>query len=240
MRRFSWFAISLVLGAGSLCAQKKGSLPRFGLGIKASTLGAGIEAATAITRMSNVRFGFNDFAYSYDFTKDGIAYGSKLNLRSFEAHYDQYIVGGFHISPGVLLYDDNRATASATVPSGQSFTLGPTTYYSGASSPIVGNGTLGFQYKTAPELLIGFGNLLPRSKRHFAFNFEFGAAYQGSPNVGLNLTGNACTGPGVNCQSIASTPAIQSNVTAQQNKINNDLKVFKYYPVVSLAFGYKF
>lgn len=240
VRRFSWFAVSLVLCAGSLCAQTNGSLPKFGLGLKVSTLGAGIEAATAVSRKSNLRVGFNYFTYSDTFTKDGIAYDGKLNLQSFEVHYDQYLIGGFHISPGVLLYDDNRGMASAAVPSAQSFTLGGTTYYSSASSPVVGNGTLGFQYKTAPELLIGFGNLLPRSKRHFGFNFEFGAAYQGSPSVALNLTGSACTSPGVNCQSIASTPAIQSNVTAQQTKINGDLKVFKYYPVVSLAFGYKF
>jgi hypothetical protein len=29
-------------------------------------------------------------------------------------------------------------------------------------------------------------------------------------------------------------------VVAQQNKINGDLKTFKFYPVVSLGFGYKF
>ena len=29
-------------------------------------------------------------------------------------------------------------------------------------------------------------------------------------------------------------------MTAQQTKIDNDLNIFKYYPVVSLAFGYKF
>jgi hypothetical protein len=238
VRRFSWFAVSLALVAGSLPAQD--SLPRFGLGLKVSTLGAGIEAATAVTAKSNVRVGFNDFSYSDNFTKDGIAYGGTLSLRSFEAHYDQYLIGGLHISPGVLLYDDNRGTASAAL-SGQSFTLGGATYYSSVSSPVTGNGTLGFQYKTAPELLIGFGNLLPRSKRRrFGVDFEAGVAYQGSPSVALNLNGSACTGPGVNCQNIATTPAIQSNVTAQQAKINGDLKAFKYYPVISLAFGYKF
>ena len=240
MRRFSWFAVSLVLGAGGLCGQTNGSLPKFGLGLKVSTLGAGIEAATAVTRKSNLRVGFNDFAYPYDFVKDGINYSPRLNLRSFEVHYDQYIGGGLHISPGVLLYDDNRAAGTATAPGGQSFTLGGATYYSSASSPVGGNGTLGFPNKTAPELLIGYGNLLPRSKKHFGFNIEAGVAYQGTPSVALNLTGNACTGPGVNCLNVASTPTIQSNVIAQQTKISGDLKVFKYYPVVSLAFGYKF
>jgi len=239
VRRFSWFTVSLVLGAAGLFAQE--SLPRFGVGIKVSTLGAGIEAATAVTRKSNVRVGFNDFSYSDTFNKDGIAYGGTLNLRSFQANYDQYLIGGLHISPGVLLYDDNRGTASVTALGGQSFTLGSATYYSNTLNPVTGNGTLGFQYKTAPELLIGFGNLLPRNRRkHFAFNFEFGAAYQGSPSATLNLTGSACTSPGVNCQNVATTPSIQSNVVAQQNKINGDLKTFKYYPVISLGFGYKF
>src|ERR1035441_5572617 len=120
VRRFSWFAVSLVLCAGSLCAQTNGSLPKFGLGLKVSTLGAGIEAATAVSRKSNLRVGFNYFTYSDTFTKDGISYDGKLNLQSFEVHYDQYLIGGFHISPGVLLYDDNRGMASAAVPSAQS------------------------------------------------------------------------------------------------------------------------
>lgn len=228
-----------ILCAGALCAQE-GSLPRFGIGVRASSLGAGIEAATAVTRKSNVRVGFNDFSYTYDLDKDGINYSATLGLRSVELHYDQYIFGGFHISPGVLIYDNNHATATATAPAGTSFSLGGTQYFSSATDPVNGSATLGFARKVAPELLMGFGNLLPRS-RHFAVNFEFGAAYQGAPSVNLNLAGSACaTNTGAGCQPVASTPSIQSNIISQENKINHSIRQIKYWPIIALGIGYKF
>jgi hypothetical protein len=237
-RIVSSFAIC-VLCSGALFAQKE-SLPRFGIGVRASTLGIGVEAATAVTRKSNFRAGFNTFSYTYDFNNDGIDYSANLSLRSVELHYDQYLIGGFHVSPGVLIYDDNHASATATASSGVSITLGDERYYSSASNPITGTGTLKFPRKVAPELLFGFGNLLPRS-RHFAINFEFGAVYQGSPTVKLNLAGNACsTNPNVGCQPIATDPSIQANIVKQQNKVNHDIRVAKFWPVIALGIGYKF
>ncbi len=218
--------------------ERSEGLPRFGVAVGVSTLGAGIEAATAVTRHSNVRFGFNDFSYGTTFSKDGIAYNGTLSLRSAEVLYDQYVAGGFHISPGVMIYDGNQATGAASVGGGQSFSLGGTTFYSDASDPVAGTGTIGAR-KVAPEILIGFGNLLPRSSRHFTVNFEFGLAYQGSPSAALHLTGSTCLSPGQSCQSIASNPTIQGNITSEQNTINNGLSVFKYYPIIRLTLGFK-
>jgi hypothetical protein len=214
-------------------------LPRFGLAVSVSTLGAGIQAATAITRSENVRAAFNYFTYSDTFSKDGIAYNGTLKLKSGEAIFDQYLGKVFHISPGVMFYDGNNGTANATVSSGQSFTLGGVTYYADSVNPATGTGQISFR-KVAPELLIGVGNLVPRGKSHFTVNFELGAVFQGSPGATLNLNGDACVSPGTSCQNIGSTPAVQANVIAEQNKINNSLSVFKYYPVVRLSFGYKF
>jgi len=209
------------------------------LAVGVSTLGAGIQAATAVTQHSNVRVGFNYFKYSASFDKDGVAYNGTLKLQSAELLYDQYIGGGFHVSPGVVLYDGNQGTATASVPGGQSFTLGGVTYYSDSANPVSGTGTIAAK-KAAPEILMGFGNLLPRSSRHFTANFEFGAIFQGSPNAKLNLNGGTCDTPGKSCQSISSNPTIQGNIQSEQTKINNALKVFKYYPVVRLSLGYKF
>jgi hypothetical protein len=213
-------------------------LPRFGVAVGVSTLGASIEAATAVTRHSNVRFGFNDFSYSATFNKDGITYNGTLSLRSAEVLYDQYLAGGFHISPGVMIYDGNKGTGGASVSGGQSFTLGGNTFYSDASDPVTGTGTIAAK-KVAPEILIGFGNLLPRSSRHFTVNLEAGLAYQGSPSATLHLTGSTCLSPGQACQSIAANSTIQTNITSEQNTINNSLSVFKYYPIVRLTLGFK-
>lgn len=226
--------------AGALASHCAGqNLPKFGVGVKASTLGIGVEAATAVSRQSNLRVGFNAFDYSHSLDKDGIRYDGKLTLRSFQVLYDQYIKGGFHISPGMLVYNDNHATANASTPGGGSFSLGGTNYVSDRSNPVTGAGTLSLG-KAAPMLLMGFGNLLPRSARHMAVNFEFGVVFQGSPNVKLNLNGSACDSSGKFCQSIATYPDFAGQVQAEQKKLNDSLRPFKYYPIVSLGFGYKF
>jgi hypothetical protein len=93
--------------------------------------------------------------------------------------------------------------------------------------------------KVAPMLLVGFGNLLPRSSRHFAVNFEFGVVFQGAPDVILHLNGSTCAGPAI-CQSISSNADVQSHILSEQNKINDTLSPFRYYPVVSLSIGYSF
>lgn len=216
------------------------SLPRFGIEVSAGTLGAGIQAATAVTHRSNVRFGFNYFSYSGSTSKDNIAYNGTLRLESGEVLYDQYLFGGVHISPGVMIYDGNQGTANAVVSGAQTFSLNGVSYYSANASPVTGTASITSR-KVAPELLIGFGNLLPRSTRHFTVNFDLGVVFQGSANAKLNLGGSTCPSDGVNnCVAISNNPAVQSNVVAEQTKINSSLGPFKFYPVIRLGFGYKF
>lgn len=210
-----------------------------GFGIRLSTLGAGAEAAVSVANRLNVRGGFNIFQYDRGFNHDGITYKGQLNLRSGEAHLDWYPFGHtFHLSPGLLVYNGNGATATANVPGGSSFTLGGTTYTSDPTNPITGTGKLDF-VKAAPTAMFGFGNLVPQN-RHFTYNFEVGAVFQGSARTKLNLTGNACDSTGLNCVNAATDPTVQQNVVAEQTKINNKLSPFKYYPVISFGFGYRF
>jgi hypothetical protein len=231
---------ALTLPSFCFAQSERSDLPRLGVEVKLSTLGAGIEAATAVTRKSNVRAGFNDFSYSDSFGKDGINYGGTLNLRSFDVLYDQYLVGGLHVSPGVMLYNGNRGTATAAVPGGQSFTLGGSTYYSSQANPVTGNGNLNLG-SVSPMVMIGVGNLLPRNGRHVTFNFEVGAVFQGSPKATLNLNGSTCAAGGtVACVPIATNPTVQSSIQSEQTKINNSLSFFKYYPILSMGVGYKF
>ena len=229
----------LLCGSAWFAAYGQSDLPRFGVGVDLSTLGPGIEAATAVTRRSNVRLGFNDFSYSRNFTKDGIHYGGELTLRSLSVLYDQYLVGGLHISPGLMLYNGNRGAATAAVPGGQSFTLGGTAYFSSAANPVTGTGSLSLG-SVSPMVLIGVGNLLPRSQRHFSVGLDVGVVFQGAPKATLNLTGSTCDSTGHVCLPIAGNPVVQSSIQAEQTKINRDLNFFRYYPVVMLGFGYKF
>lgn len=209
-----------------------------GLGVRLSTLGAGAETAVSLTNRLNLRGGFNIFQYRRGFNHDGITYKGQLNLRSAEAHLDWYPLGyAFHLSPGLLLYNGNGATATANVARGSTFTLGGVTYTSDPASPITGTGKLEF-IKVAPTAMLGFGNLVPPTK-HFTFSLEMGAVFQGSARTKLNLTGNACPN-GFNCVNAATDPTVLANIRAEQTKINNKLSPFQYYPVIAFGFGYRF
>jgi hypothetical protein len=132
-----------------------------------------------VARKLNIRGGFNAFSYSRRFDKDGITYNGDLNLRSGSALLDWFpFGGGFHLSPGALVYNNIGAKANALVPAGQAFTLGGTTYQSDTANPVTGKRNLGFTM-AAPMVLFGWGNLVPRHK-HFIFKFETGVVFQGS------------------------------------------------------------
>jgi hypothetical protein len=209
------------------------------VGLRVSSLGAGAEVATSLIHSLNLRGGFNLFSYNRNFSHDGVSYKGQLNLRSGEVHIDWYPFGHvFHLSPGMLFYNGNGATGNASVPGGSTFTLGGTTYMSDPTNPIAGKGNLDF-VKAAATALFGFGNLVP-ARKHFTFNSEMGVVFQGSPRTTLNLTGNACDITGANCVNAATDPTVRANVLAEQTKINNKLSPFKYYPVISFGFGYRF
>jgi hypothetical protein len=238
------FAAPLLLSLLNLCpvpcfAQSESTnvgISRVGIGVKISTLGPGIEAAYELSPRLNVRGGFNDFSYGVNSTNNGIRYNGTLTLRSAQASLDWFFWHSLHLSPGLVFYNGNRASATASA-IGQSFTLNNITYLSNPATPITGTGTVKFS-RVGPSIMFGVGNLVPRGHR-FSISFEIGGVYQGSPNVTLNLTGSACDPTGTNCRNVATDPGIQSNVQAQQTKYNSDISRFKFWPVISLGFGFK-
>jgi hypothetical protein len=221
--------------------KRKQPLPRLGVAFSAGTLGFGVQAATAVLHRANVRVGFNFFNYNLPtFNKDGTKYTGSLDLRSFEAEFDYYLVWGIHISPGGLLYDGNKVQANASIPNGNTFTLGGVQY--AAQGDITGTGNLPLN-RASPFLKIGFGNLLPRNHRHLTFNFDMGAVFQKPPQVGMSLVGLACQGSSNTCSTpvnVATDPTVLANIASEEAKINKNLKFFRYYPIISMSIGWKF
>ncbi len=224
--------------------------PRVGIGVRFSTLGLGGEVAVRVANRVNVRGGFNALSIRHNVTINGIDYAGQARFRSAEAHVDFFLVGSFHLSPGLLVYNGNNANVNISIPGGQTFTIGGTTYESGdatsANGPITGNLTVKFN-RVAPEILIGTGNLVPRGhRRHWSINEDFGFEYEGSPKIGFGLAGSACVPPsssGVLCVNAATDPLVQSNIKAQQAKYNRNASAKFYYslwPVFSTGFSYSF
>jgi hypothetical protein len=213
-------------------------LPRFGVGIKAGTLGIGVQVGTALASRVNLRGGANFFNYNDSLTEDGVLFNGSLQLRSVEAKLDLFVIGGFHVTPGLLLYNDNKVTATATAPTGTSVSFGGVRYFSNPADPLRGTAGVTFN-KFAPSLGIGFGNLLPRSARHWSLSTDLGVVFSGTPQFAMGFAGSACLQNGTNCQP-ATTPSVAANVEAERVKIQNDLNSFKYYPEASIMFGWKF
>jgi hypothetical protein len=223
-------------------SEHSGAFSGFALGVKVGLLGVGVNAATPLNRHMNLNVGSNFFSYSDTLTSDGIPYNANLRFRSAEASLDWFpFAGGFHISPGALLYNGNQITANANVPAGNSFTLNNQQYTSSASDPVTGTGGITFN-KAAPKITIGFGNMIPRSGRHFSVPVELGFAYVGDPKVNLSLAGTACyNDQGQNyCDNVATDSMIQSNLAAQRQKIANDVSPARFYPIFSVGPAFSF
>jgi hypothetical protein len=219
---------------------EKGS-SHFGVGVKLSSLGLGVERAVLVSERSNLRAGFNVLGFSHTFTKDGISYDGHLNFKTFEAHYDFFPwAGRFHVSPGVLIYAADPIKANAFIPGNHTFTLGGVRFYSDPSNPATAQGRINFN-RAAPTITVGWGNLISRKEgSRFSFPFEIGIAIQGNPKTSLAFGGNVCAAPGTFCSSAITDAAVQSNIASEENKINNNLSALKVYPIISGGFGFRF
>ena len=228
-----WFPLNSAAQNG----RREGS--KVGIGVTLSSLGLGVEAAIPVFGKLNFRGGFNAYDYNHPFHQDGINYDGTFVLRSGEASLDWFPFGEFHVSPGLLFYNGNKVNATMQVPGGQSITLNGVAYTSDPSNPLNGTGNI-VVWRAAPKITVGFGNLIPRSGRRWSFLAEIGLAYQGPPQATLAFQGNACDPSGSNCVNAATNSTVQANIVAEQNKINDKIAPFRFYPIASVGVGFNF
>ena len=236
--------VCLMVTAGSrTVAGQAPSTPerRAGVAFTVSTLGLGADVAVPVAERMNIRGGFSLFNYSYDSENDGIVLDAQLQLRSVSAHLDWFpFGGGFHLSPGVMLYNGNEVNADARVPGGDAFDLGDEDLISDPANPIVGTAVFSFETKVAPSFRIGWGNIIPRGDRRWNVPLEIGIVYSRAPTAVLSLRGHACESTSGNCQNVATDPQLQADVREEQDEINDDISVFRVIPVISIGFSVSF
>ena len=217
----------------------------FGGGV--SSMGIDMQVAVNANRYINVRGAGTFFDYSLsNISTNGLTASGTFNLATARAAVDFYPFPnhGFRLSPGVLFYNQNNASARITAQGGTSFTLDSYTYYSSEANPVTGSGSVGLNAQNpAFTLTTGWGNMIPRRGGHFSFPVEIGAAFIGAPSVNLVLTGGqVCSNPQgtVGCENVVGDSQIQSNLQAQQQKYQNDLNPFRFFPIFSSGIAYSF
>jgi hypothetical protein len=212
------------------------------MGVTVGTLGGGVELVTTMSRRTNLRVDGHYFGISENLTQDGVGYNGKLQMADARLSYDYYpFGGGLRLSAGAAVYNKFSVKAVASVPSARTITFNNVDYYSSATDPLKGNGTIDFSHKVAPTASFGWGNAIPRSNRHLAFPLEIGVAFTGAPAFDLNMTGSACSSPDpATCSPVATNSEFKTNLAAERTKINNDIAPLRFYPIVNLGMTYRF
>jgi len=236
----SLVAVLVAAGARTAAGQTLPPDAHAGVAFKVGTLGAGLDVAFPIHPRLNVRTGFTNFGLTHDFNDEDMKVAAQFRLQSVTAALDWFpFGGGFHVSPGLMLYNGTSVTARMSVPAGRNFSLGDDDMVSSAANPIGGTMKVEFA-RTTPMLTLGWGNLLPRSKRHWSVPFELGVVRSGSPKASLNYQGTACNPRGTVCRDVASDPRLQRDLADEQAHLNRDLAGLKIIPAISLGFSYRF
>jgi hypothetical protein len=216
---------------------------RAALGVSVSPLGVGIEATTNFNSHINFRSNGSYFQYTANnIQTQGFNVTANIKLSSARASIDFYpFHAGFRLSPGLMFYNGNHATATVGVPGGTSFSLDNNTFYSASGTNAVsGRGTFGLgNGHPAFTMTTGWGNAIPR-RGHLSFPVEIGAAFIHQPTVNAALSGYVCDQNGQNCVSAASNSYVQEALSAQLQKYQNDVNPLKTFPIVSFGVAYNF
>jgi hypothetical protein len=220
-----------------------------------SLMGVNLQASTNLDRYLNLRGTGNFFNYTNNnISTNGIDLTGKVNMATAGVSLDVFPFPnhGLRVSPGMLFYNQNNISATASPAMGKKITLNNQDFFTAASNPMTVTANLGLNtHKPAFTLTTGWGNVIPRRHQdqlfsHLTFPVEIGAAFTGVPTINMNLFGVACMNQadvvtnGPSCVNMATDPTAQSNLNAQMAKWHSDLNPLKVYPIFSLGVSYSF
>jgi hypothetical protein len=192
----------------------------FALGIVGGTLGVGAEASFRLNDWMVLRADGSGFSLSVTKTLSGNPYVIDAKALSAGLTADWHpFANGFRLSGGGR-YLDMRLSGSA---SGGNFTINNTEYSVaalGALHAAVEGGN-----KIGPYAGIGFDST-HFSSGPLSLSLDVGAIYTGQPKVALSTD--------------KSVPGLDTNLRAEEKKIEDTIKYFSFYPVIMLAGKFRF
>lgn len=181
------------------------SVHAFGIGARVGTTGVGADVGWRVAPTLSARLGYSALSWSKDVSTDLARYDGKLKLSNLSGMLDFSPLGPFRLTGGLIL-NDNKYDLRAE--------------RSGGSL----EGTVKAGRSAAPYLGIGYGNVAGLGVNFYA---DFGLIFQGSPKATLNA----------NCGSLSAGPCttLRNEAAAEQARLEDKLRNFKYYPVVNIG-----
>lgn len=221
----------------------RSSSRRIGVDVHAGINGIGGDVALAVAPHFNVRLGGELFGYTSSFQEEGANVNATLRLGGGRAAVDWFpFHNGFHVSPMLVFLNQTNVRATVIVPAGESISLDDGDYVSSDADPLHGSASIGV-WKTSPGLTIGYGNIIPRSGKHFSFPVEVGFYYIGQPTLKVDFSGSACDPSEpqpLGCQPVQQDAGFQHDLAAFIRRNNNNLSYASFFPVASFGVGYSF
>ncbi len=192
-------------------AQSVGVAPHVG------TLGVGADLAVSLVDRLGFRVGANIFPFDIGYSASDVDFTISLPSPQFTVLADLFLARSFRLTGGLFVSSDDvtmEGDLTGTVDIGENtFTAADVGTLTGA----IGTNNV------SPYVGIGVGRVAGSG---FGFLLDLGVAFQGPPSVVL-----AADGP------IASDPAFQADLEAERQDIEDDVGIFRYYPVITLGFS---
>lgn len=209
--------VALVLTASGAAAADN----NFGFGVKAGTLGIGVEGTWRALPALDFRVGMNSYDYDDTGAQAGINYNATLNLETLYATANfSFPLTPFRLTAGV--YSNGNELNMISAETG-SIDIGGITYTAAEIGTLSSKTSFS---STAPYLGFGFDFTL---MNRVGLNLDFGVLWQGDPVVTMNTTGL-----------LANDPTFLSSLESERQQLEDDISSYKAWPVISLGVVFNF
>jgi hypothetical protein len=199
----------------------------FGVGVKAGTLGVGLEGRWSPLPWFDVRGGLNRYDFDDSGSQSGINYDATFALDNyFLTGNFRFPLSPFRITAGAFS-NGNELQMSSQDTAGADFDIGGVAFTSADVGAL--QSVTSFE-GTAPYVGVGydfeiFGKM--------GLNLDFGVLWQGEPNVSLLATGFDAAPAQLQAE-------LGQALEAERLELENEISDYKAWPVLSLSFVYNF
>lgn len=193
----------------------------FGFGVKAGTLGIGLEGTWRPIDWVDLRVGGNMYDYDESGSTAGINYDATLELKTYYATANfRFPLSPFRITVGAYSNSNKVRMVSVDTPT---INVGGNTYTTAEVGTLTNDTTWD---STSPYLGAGFDFEVFGK---VGLTLDFGVLWQGDPKVSLSTTGT-----------LSGAQALLDDLAIESAQLADEVNILKAYPVLSLGFNFNF
>lgn len=201
-----------------------------GIGIRAGTMGGGLDFNIGMTESLALRLGYNYLSYDQTVEDTDVRYDGTIEVSSFSALLDWHVAGsGFRFSLGAVS-NGPKIDVDGTPQPGEQVVINGNPYDRSQLGSLRGEIKIG--NSVAPYVGLGYGNVVSE-KHRITFLFDLGAIYGGTPDVKLTAVCDPAV-PALVCTQL------QNDVRAEMEELKAEASTIEWYPVINVGIGIRF